>query len=257
MAFTIHKAPERKLQGVAFGVAGLRNGGRGILGGYPGSPSVMVLYKDTRIQELLAKNRVPRQVEELEGDPNLLPYCTFELREQDVLYYLLRQGGGVGDPLDRDLALMVRDLENGFVSPEVAESVYGVALSDRESMTIDAKATEALRALHRKQRLNGRIGSAASEAGSRNGKAARPLRENLDICDDARGSWVQCSRCGHVFCQVGEDWRAACHVARVSPATVGPQNGYLLGRYLFEERYCPGCGTLLDVGVVEANVNAG
>jgi N-methylhydantoinase B len=35
-------------------------------------------------------------------------------------------GGGMGDPKDRDPALVQRDVEDGLVSPEAARSVYGV-----------------------------------------------------------------------------------------------------------------------------------
>jgi N-methylhydantoinase B len=41
--------------------------------------------------------------------------------------YILRSGGGggYGSPLDRDLRMLERDVRNGYVSPEAAESLYG------------------------------------------------------------------------------------------------------------------------------------
>ncbi len=35
-------------------------------------------------------------------------------------------GGGMGDPKDRDPALVQRDVEDGLVSPEAARAIYGV-----------------------------------------------------------------------------------------------------------------------------------
>jgi N-methylhydantoinase B len=50
MAFTMHKAPEGKIDGVAFGVAGLTNGGKGVFGGYPGAPSILDLREGTSLR---------------------------------------------------------------------------------------------------------------------------------------------------------------------------------------------------------------
>jgi len=55
-------------------------------------------------------------------------------------------GGGVGDPLERDPALVVRDVGAGKVSPEAAEAVYGVVLRDGEA---DLAATARVRAERR------------------------------------------------------------------------------------------------------------
>ncbi len=35
-------------------------------------------------------------------------------------------GGGMGDPKERDPALVARDVEDGLVSPESARTVYGL-----------------------------------------------------------------------------------------------------------------------------------
>ena len=48
-ALTTHDAPKGKIQGVALGVAGLRNSGQGIFGGYPGAPSLLMLIQGARV----------------------------------------------------------------------------------------------------------------------------------------------------------------------------------------------------------------
>ena len=41
-------------------------------------------------------------------------------------------GGGYGDPKDRPDALVKADVANGYVSPEAAKEIYGVAINERE-----------------------------------------------------------------------------------------------------------------------------
>ena len=53
-------------------------------------------------------------------------------------------GGGYGDPLERELALVERDVSDGYVSIERAKEDYGVVISP-ETLEIDANASEKLR----------------------------------------------------------------------------------------------------------------
>ena len=156
MAFSVHKAPEGKIEGVAFGVAGLVNGGRGIFGGYPGAPSILVHLEGTALGEMLDANRMPQALEELGGTPRVLPYVSFELTPDDVLYYTLGMGGGYGSPLDRDPGAVLKDVENELVSVETALNVYGVVI-DPDSLVVDHQATEEVR----RQRLRENRGAGA------------------------------------------------------------------------------------------------
>jgi N-methylhydantoinase B len=155
MAFAMHKAPEKKIGGVAFGVAGFTNGGRGIFGGYPGAPSILVHLRGTSLGKMLESNRVPENTGQLGGTAQVLPYASFELRENDVLYYTLGMGGGFGSPLDRDPQAVLKDVENELVSPEMAREVYGVIV-DPERRTLDLPGTEKLRRQRRKENLEAR-----------------------------------------------------------------------------------------------------
>ena len=38
-------------------------------------------------------------------------------------------GGGFGDPMERDPKLVAEDVREGYVSPAVAQTVYGVVLT--------------------------------------------------------------------------------------------------------------------------------
>ena len=52
-------------------------------------------------------------------------------------------GGGWGDPLERDPALVCEDVAEGLISPEAARRHYGVVL--RGNMSLDENATRRLR----------------------------------------------------------------------------------------------------------------
>lgn len=147
----LHNAPERKIRGVAMGLAGLRNSGQGLFGGFPGAPSLLLLVKDTKVHELLSQNKCVDTLAGLSGDAKLLPYSEFEVSINDVLYYRAASGGGYGDPLDRDPERVLRDIAEGFVSLESSREIYGVVVD--ENLQIDVAATEKLRTALREQRL--------------------------------------------------------------------------------------------------------
>ncbi len=65
------------------------------------------------------------------------------VEEGDQLHFITWGGGGWGDPLERDPALVGKEITQGLVTPEGAKE-YGVIADDRG--VIDEAATEALRA---------------------------------------------------------------------------------------------------------------
>mgnify|MGYP000138559761 FL=1 len=54
-------------------------------------------------------------------------------------------GGGYGDPFEREIAAVIRDIRNGLVSIEGARADYGVVVADAETLAVDEAATAALR----------------------------------------------------------------------------------------------------------------
>ena len=66
-----------------------------------------------------------------------------QLRAGETLRVRTSGGGGTGDPLDRDPALVLRDARLDKVSPAHAEAAYGVVVRDGE---VDVDATRRLRA---------------------------------------------------------------------------------------------------------------
>ena len=52
--------------------------------------------------------------------------------------------GGYGDPVEREVELVLSDVLDGFTTIERAERDYAVVI-DPETMTVDAEATQRLR----------------------------------------------------------------------------------------------------------------
>jgi N-methylhydantoinase B len=98
----------------------------GVNGGNPGSRARKILVKaDGR--EIVVGNKE----EDIAVEAN------------DILHFITWGGGGWGDPLERDPALVAKEIVQGLVTRQGARD-YGVVLDDAGA--VDAAATEALRA---------------------------------------------------------------------------------------------------------------
>lgn len=84
----------------------------------------------------------------------------------------------------------------------------------------------------------------------------RHFRENLVIHTEGKTESIQCAKCFHTFGAVDEDWKAGCEVGLVSPDVAGPHRERLKGRFMFEQKYCPNCGVLLETNLVEVSADA-
>ena len=115
-----------------------------------------MLTEGARVEETIAEDMSPDQLDDLGGRSSLLPYCEFDLGRNDVLYMRMASGGGYGDPLEREPQRVLRDVEDGVVSRQEARDIYGVAI-DGDEPALNLGATEKLRAGLRKERLQEKI----------------------------------------------------------------------------------------------------
>jgi len=67
-----------------------------------------------------------------------------ELKKGDVVRFITGMGGGYGDPKKRDPQLVLEDVLDGYISPEVAREIYGVAVVG-DPPRIDERETRRLR----------------------------------------------------------------------------------------------------------------
>jgi N-methylhydantoinase B len=76
-------------------------------------------------------------LEELGGKSRLLSYGECEIDKGTVVYRRAASGGGYGDPLERDPGLVIKDLQEGLISPAAARDVYGVAVDSLGNLDLE------------------------------------------------------------------------------------------------------------------------
>ncbi len=167
----------------------------------------------------------------------------------DVVNIRMQNGGGYGDPLDREVTAVLRDVLDGKVTPDAARAIYGVVV-DREEL--DTAATTARRAAIRQHRAEAMRRPLTQHAGGgRNiplrdavGRFATPQRH----ADRTR---VHCAHCNGDLGELTGDWRDVAGVIAVAGAELGP---YVeIHEDLVANQYvCPNCASLLWVEVIGA-----
>jgi N-methylhydantoinase B len=111
----------------------------------------------------------------------------FPLERGDVVVMESSGGGGFGDPLDRDAALVVADLMQGYVTPGAAETIYGVVF---RAGVVDAEATASRRAVLRAARPRLRL-TAAADLDTGRGRALRLDRDVAERLGVGAGAVVE------------------------------------------------------------------
>ena len=101
---------------------------RGMLEGHDGATCKVTIFQGDRTY-------IP---EHLTKDDNV------RLHPGDVIQLQTPGGGGYGNPLQRDLALVARDVQREYMSRDTARQLYGVIFKD-DSLEVDIPATQALR----------------------------------------------------------------------------------------------------------------
>jgi N-methylhydantoinase B len=104
----------------------------GLYGGGPGKPSMNYLNPQAENRELASK-------------------VTMQIRRGDIFRHEVAGAGGWGDPLERDPAMVVKDVRNEFVSLAAAQRDYGVVILGPD-LAVDQAATWALRTRLREAR---------------------------------------------------------------------------------------------------------
>ena len=113
----------------------------GLFGGGDGAANRFGVIRDEKDQTF----------KEWFGIPSSSKFSNMPLRAGDVLVVTQGGGGGYGDPLLRDPALVAADVRDGYVSLRRALKDYGVVFND-DGRTIDVAATENERAMRVRER---------------------------------------------------------------------------------------------------------
>lgn len=142
----------------------------GMCGGYP-APTAHRHYvvRNSDIQERIEKGEpLPHSLGEdpyktdleklVDGEHLEVegPHIDKPLKSGDLFSHSYNGGGGYGDVIERDPYDVLQDVENGYVTADIAQRVHAVVLiHDKENNTwqVDEQATEEKRAQVRKTRL--------------------------------------------------------------------------------------------------------
>ena len=242
---------------------GIAQGGFGLFGGYSTGISATRLMAQAGLEmiERVKNGEYPDAQSIRKGQWGKLYYPEgvperIALPEGSLLVDYVAGGGGLGDPLDRDPAAVLRDYGRGWASREIAERIYGVVL-DTGGKSVNSAATEEKRKEIRASRLregkpaSGKISSLESAAGE-NWRTVRRFHAALEIAADGGDSAIRCSRCGHLFCKADENYKLhALHrvvdLNDFMPYPL-PSGEPYYGEY--HEYFCPGCATQLQVDLV-------
>jgi N-methylhydantoinase B len=221
----------------------------GISGGYPSNTTYDVMYRGTSVRQGLTEGRIPRTLDQLDGELDLIPpeldtYVGWD----DVYHVNWPGGGGYGDPLLRDPELVARDLAEGKITRRAALDVYGVVLDDGGAVAADA--THARQLELRRERAGG-----GDVQEGRHGMDGRPFDDNVVI--DAEGD-SRCVHCGTLVGTASGPFLGEAHERLGDPALGGPQirgnpSEFVDAEIVFRQLCCPGCLTALLTEIVPAS----
>jgi N-methylhydantoinase B/acetone carboxylase alpha subunit len=111
----------------------------GMHGGYPQATAYRLYAKNTNMQEII-QNQLDYPLGDpdptngefeqfLKADITRKPYCsifpvTFE--NYDIFHFSMSGGPGYGDPLERKIERVKKDLDDGLYTQDIVQNVYGV-----------------------------------------------------------------------------------------------------------------------------------
>jgi N-methylhydantoinase B len=222
----------------------------GLAGGAPGNLGRNAVVRGVNVLDVLKGGLIPSSLEEVGGSiENAQCLSHGALAPGEVAFLHCQGGGGYGDPLRREPALVAADVASGRVSMRAARSLYAVACS------ADGRADLEMSGQLRSQALDARRAGSRMPGGRietyRAGESL-PMDDNIAI-GSSPDERITCRHCARVL--AGAD--ATLELAlRDSPSRdAGPSvvvdPAFLVDDpIVFREYFCPGCFTRLHCAIV-------
>jgi N-methylhydantoinase B len=207
----------------------------GLDGGWPGS-TVRQRYGRDVVQSGVLTGKGTWQ--ELGPKPGHM-----DMTCRDVFEVTWQGGGGIGDPLRRDVRRVMDDLRCGIISESAATSVYGLVLQTHR--TLDEQATEDRRRAMRQAR----IGKSRTVKQIAHPAVIGQIGEQLLLCVQD-GQTLVVSRAGAVLAEGSTRWRRGAIARRLEL----PQPGIPIQMHkdlALTAWYCPLEGDLLAIDIHE------
>ena len=224
MALVLHDAPSEGIRYVLSGKGSAFPQSMGLGGGYPGGVNDYVWVRSTG--DASPGARFATSLSALAGTVEPISWGVFALRGGDAVYLRWNGGGGVGDPLERDPARVLRDCRDGTISMEAALDTYGVVIRDG---AVDADAT---------CRRRGKPAPTQDAADAEGSYRAPTL-----VRQDGR---LSCARCATPLGMTGAAWKGAVRVESLPVRGLQGAGSGTHPRVELRRFSCPGCGGLLD-----------
>lgn len=180
---------------------------------------------------------------QLQGRVPLPEYC--------IVADFVGGGGGFGDPIERALEDVERDVARGITSRRIAAEVFGVVLDDQGAADPAATRTRRENIIAERLREGRALAPSPAAGGLADGTGSEVLKFHpcLEIVAQENGRFVRCTRCGHVYCDGQDNYkryalRRERDLEELAQQKVPSGEPYIAS---FHEYYCPGCATLLQV----------
>ena len=220
----------------------------GLAGGYPARTNSFRMLKDSDVLARFARGELPTSLAAIHGTEKPVHAKERGLVQErdDVWEVAWCAGGGYGDPLERDPALVAADVREGRVSADWARAAYGVCfVADGALIELDLAATHGLR----EARLKPLNTCSARSPG-------RLLGEALAWVGDGAQARFLCARCGQDLGSAHSNYKFA---TRLEESAITAANPHIadpatrIDAQLVLRRYhCPGCGVLLESEIARA-----
>lgn len=243
-----HKSPV-DLADVVFASGVGQPEGHGLSGGGPASVAANFILRSSDVREQFAAGQGVATAEDVTGESEVLAAKDQTLLTGDDLHVCRLPGGGAfGDPLLREPHRVLADVVGRRVSPEIARSIYGVAISDG---SVDEQETRQLRESMRQERLReaspvGEISSQTIDEATR----LHPVVDTIDAVEISGERRLRCTVCNYDLGSYHDDYKQSTVMRERSITSVSPLNDLgLRDLIVLREFYCPGCGTAVAVDV--------
>jgi N-methylhydantoinase B len=239
-------------------------GCHGLWGGHWGQSGLCHYQFGTDIRARFKAGGVPATSRELNELWRLEPVppktANIRMLDSDVMAQSVSSGGGYGDPIRRDPALVLKDLSSRIISAQAAARIYGVIIIDG---AVDGPATEKRRKDIRAERIR-RASPPQSPLASQPTPNGIPLKHLHDVAEELElvaigpDRYIVCKDCGHFICAGNGNYKLGA--ARIDGSLMEIDSELFpdpAGEFdvpiVYREYLCPDCGVLLENELVRAD----